>query len=255
MCVTPLWAGGWRFRRPEDFCGRSPVAAWFLLWVAVLFELCWRAQWASIPAGLRARGSRRRRVTVVGVNTGAARIVCGNRELASAHRYGHPLRQRADGRVVSGSPDFLVGVTTLFASLSGGCGDRHCKPAKIHKVNQPPDLAVYGLIAAKVIAIWGFVGEHSGRPYRPAYALAVRGVGALPWLASTPLLRTASVATANWLQPAGMATHCAGEQMCVGQGHGSRSPDFSTCVPKLLARLSGGCGDRPELIRGCHRVG
>ena len=188
---------------------------------------------------------------MVGVNTGAARIVCGNRELASAHRYGHPLRQRADGRVVSGSPDFLVGVTTLFASLSGGCGDRHCKPAKIHKVNQPPDLAVYGLIAAKVIAIWGFVGEHSGRPHRLAYALAVRGVGALPWLASTPLPRTASVATANWLQPTGMATHCASGLMGAGQG----SPDFLVGALTLSASSSGGCGDRPELICGCHRVG
>ena len=60
--------------------------------------LCWRAQWASTPAGLRARSSRCRRVTVAGVNTAAANGLCGNRELASAHRHGHPLRQRADGR-------------------------------------------------------------------------------------------------------------------------------------------------------------
>ena len=107
LCVTPSWAGEWRFRRFEGFCGRLPVAAWFLLWVAVLFELCWRAQWASIPAGLRARGSRRRRVTVAGVNTAAAHGLCGNRELASARRYGHPLRQRADGlgSGQSGLPD------------------------------------------------------------------------------------------------------------------------------------------------------
>ena len=60
----------------------------------------WRAQWASIPAGLRARGSRCRWLTVAGVNAAAAHGLCGNRELASARRHGHPLRQRVDGRGV-----------------------------------------------------------------------------------------------------------------------------------------------------------
>ena len=58
----------------------------------------WRAQWASIPAGLRARGSRCRWLTVAGVNAAAAHGLCGNRELASARRYGHPLRQRVGQR-------------------------------------------------------------------------------------------------------------------------------------------------------------
>ena len=60
----------------------------------------WRAQWASIPAGLRARGSRCRWLTVAVTK----RSLCGNRELASARRHGHPLRQRAgeDGAGESG---------------------------------------------------------------------------------------------------------------------------------------------------------
>ena len=34
---------------------------------------------------------------MAGVNAATAHGLCGNRELASARRYGHPLRQRADG--------------------------------------------------------------------------------------------------------------------------------------------------------------
>ena len=37
---------------------------------------------------------------MAGFNTAASYGLCGNRELASARRYGHPLRQRADGRGV-----------------------------------------------------------------------------------------------------------------------------------------------------------
>ena len=190
--------------------------------------LFWRAQWASIPAGLRARGSRCRRLIVVGVNTGAARIVCGNRELASARRYGHPLRQRTDGRGV-GKAGFPGWRTKSVRKLVGWLW----RQAGAHSRLPQSWLTIVVLTPAEVACQYleprarrpgatdarragpggGLFGEHSGRPHRLAYALAVRGVGALPWLASTPPPRTASVATANWLQPAGMATHCASELM------------------------------------------
>jgi len=126
-----------------------------------------------------------------------------------------------------GSPDFLAGVPTLFASLPGATDARR---------------ASLGGDA---------LDERSGRPYRRAYALAVRGVGGSPRLALTPVLLTGSVATANWLQPAGMATHCANVLMSAVSGN----PDSLADGPTLFASLSGGCGDRPEFIRGCHRVG
>ena len=78
----------------------------------------WQAQWASIPAGLRARGSRCRRVTVAGVNAAAAHGLCGNRELASARRHGHPLRQRADGRG-AGQSGLLGWRTNVVRKLVG----------------------------------------------------------------------------------------------------------------------------------------
>ncbi len=266
LCVTPLWAVGWRFRLLEGFCGRLPVAAWFLLWVAVLFELCWRAQWASIPAGLRARGSRRRRLTVVGVNTGAAFIVCGNRELASARRYGHPLRQRVGQRGAgqSGLPCWLTNLVRKSVGWlwrQAGANSRLPQSWLTIVVLTPAEVACHYLEprarrpgatdARRASTGGGVLGEHSGRPYRLAYALAVRGVGGLPWLALTPVLLSSSVATANWLQPASMATHCAGEWVGSRQG----SPDVQVSAPTLFASSSGGCGDRMEPIRGCHRVG
>ena len=64
----------------------------------------WRAQWASTPSGLRARGGLCGWRSRVGVNAVTKRSLCGNRELASARRHGHPLRQRAgeDGAGESG---------------------------------------------------------------------------------------------------------------------------------------------------------
>jgi hypothetical protein len=45
---------------------------------------------------------------VAGVNAAASYGLCGNRELASARRYGHPLRQRVDltGAGQSGLPEW-----------------------------------------------------------------------------------------------------------------------------------------------------
>ena len=224
--------------------------------------LFWRAQWASIPAGLRARGLRCGRVTVVGVNTGATRIVCGNRELASARRYGHPLRQRADERGAgqSGLPGWRTNVVRKLVGWlwrQAGANSRLPQSWLTIVVLTRTEVACQYLEpracrpgatdARRASTGGGVLGEHSGRPYRLAYALAVRGVGGLPW----PLPSGASVATANWLQPAGMATHYASELMSAGQG----SQDFPVGLPTLFASSSGGCGDRLEPIRGCHRVG
>jgi len=97
----------------------------------------------------------------------------------------------------------------------------------------------------------GALGERIGRPHRRACALAVRGVGGSPWLALAPVLLTGSVATANWLQPAGMATHCANVLISAVSGN----PDSLADGPTLFTSSSGGCGDRPEFIRGCHKGG
>ena len=44
------------------------------------------------------------------------------------------------------------------------------------------------------------------------------------------MLLSSSVATANWLQPAGMATHCANEWVGVLPS----SPDFPALAPALM---------------------
>jgi hypothetical protein len=158
----------------------------------------WRAQWASIPAGLRARGSRCRWLTVAGVNAAAAHGLCGNRELASARRYGYPLRQRADGRGV-GKAGFPGWRTKSVRKLVGwlrrqdGANSRLPQSWLTIVVLTPAEVACHYLEprarrpvvtdARRASTGGGVLGEHSGRPYRPAYALAVRGVGALPWLA------------------------------------------------------------------------
>ena len=192
LCVTPSWAGGWRFRRLEGFCGRLPVAAWFLLWVAVLFELCWRAQWASIPTGLRARGSRCRWLTVAGVNAAAAHGLCGNRELASARRYGHPLRQRVGQRGAgqSGLPCWLTNLVRKSVGWlwrQAGANSRLPQSWLTIVVLRPAEVACHYLEprahrpgatdARRASTGGGVLGERSGRPRRRAYALAVDCAG------------------------------------------------------------------------------
>ena len=202
----------------------------------------WRAQWASIPAGLRARGSRCRWLTVAGVNAAAAHGLCGNRELASARRYGHPLRQRV-GQRGAGQSGLPCWRTNLVRKLVGwlwrqaGAHSRLPQSWLTIVVLTPAEVACHYLEprarrpvvtdARRASTGGGVLGERSGRPYRPAYALAVRGVGGLPWLALTPVLLSSSVATANWLQPAGMATHCANEWVGVLPS----SPDFPALAP------------------------
>jgi hypothetical protein len=77
------------------FIATKVIAKWWLPW---------RAQWASTPSGLRARGGLCGWRCRLGVNNVIASGLCGNRELASARRHSHPLRQRAgdDGAGESG---------------------------------------------------------------------------------------------------------------------------------------------------------